>query len=725
MNANANTADASNSSNRNTRVKLEKHSTASTFASAETFMAMLANISSNNNSNNNNTFTPSPSLPALNSPCESSPELGLFDEHAFAVGRSSALDFDSLSTFGQRFAPSEASSAPFMQLPPVPTHHILSYGLAPFKFSMSSNGYNPANSSSSPKGQLDSVLDSTLMPFGTPSAPALMGVAAALSPIFGSAVAINSAASLAGDGSQSLTSYSSSSNSSNANAIPTVTDFMSVFAFGTPFGASMDVVSALSNNFGSAQASNSVFSSKAFDGFSSPRISSLDSVNWLDTLVMPSFPKSQPIFSGSSPTPAIVSVSSKPPSLSSTTPKGNRETAVSSVYLSKIVGNKQTIEHPCSCKSCGIPVATMVLRGSTQSFSDGYILEVSCDNCLISSVSSPINELNLTVVQSRKRARKVNEDGKAVHCDVCQLHIGSGGVQIVKSESDEQNKRLCSGKSVSTCKSEKFSVEVVCADCRDTYGFCTECGGGGKYRTGKYRPFELFQDGRRTCSLPHYRLGETKTSHTVSQVSDSYCASLLDAKAIFVESFISQFAVPKNLSGSSANFSCVGAIRESAETSWAAEEFRIAESVLPQYVAFASIPKSSRKKSRSAASDYAEVQMAFFTAEHMQSVGVLEIKQNASKVTASQSAGLIVDMIRNAVCVFPTGSVTHILVNGVTITPAQREKLGAVKVESFLLSSPVTPASMYMKERCVSVLKAGGEMFVVSTQGSQTSLSHA
>ncbi|KAJ3132462.1 hypothetical protein HK100_005263, partial [Physocladia obscura] len=693
-------ATIKNNSSCSVKVKAEKQNSASTMASAETFMAMLANIGSNSSSTGyNNTVTPSPSLPALNSPCESSPELSLFDEHTLTAAYHpsfSADDYDLLSSFGQNFA-----SAPFKQFPSVPVSLNSSCEFVPFTISRSTNGDNQVNSSSSPKGQSDFVLNSTLMPFGIPSAPALMGAAAALSPMFGSAAVSSSAASLAGDGS---ISFAKSSTSSSTNATPTITDFMSVFAFGTPFAASMDAASALSNNFGSAQASSSVFSSTAFDGFSSPMICS-DSVNWLDSLVLPAFPESQQISSNFAP------VSTKPTS-STLAFKGNRETAVSSVYLTKTVGDKQTIEHPCNCKSCGIPVATMVLRGSTESFSAGYILEVSCDSCLNSTSASPNHELNLTVVQSRKRARKVNEDGKAVHCDVCQTHIGSGGVQVVKSETDEQSKRHCSGKSASARKSDKFSVEVVCACCRDAYGFCTECGGGGKYRTGKYRPFELFQDGRRTCSLPHFRLGETKTSHSVSHVSESSCDSLLDAKAIFVESFISQLAVPKNLSGSLANFSSVGAIRQTAEKTWAVEESRMERSVLPQYVAFASIPKSSRKKSRSATSDSAEVQMAFFTAEHMPTVGVLEIKQNASKVTASQSAGLIVDMIHNAVCALPSGSVQYILINGATITPAQREKLGAVKAESFLLSSPVTPESIYMKERCASVVKAGGEMFV-------------
>ncbi|RKO89315.1 hypothetical protein BDK51DRAFT_27866, partial [Blyttiomyces helicus] len=36
------------------------------------------------------------------------------------------------------------------------------------------------------------------------------------------------------------------------------------------------------------------------------------------------------------------------------------------------------------------------------------------------------------------------------------------------------------------------------------------CGGGSRFRTGKWRPKELFEDGRRTCSLSHRRIGKSK-----------------------------------------------------------------------------------------------------------------------------------------------------------------------------------------------------------------------
>lgn len=54
-----------------------------------------------------------------------------------------------------------------------------------------------------------------------------------------------------------------------------------------------------------------------------------------------------------------------------------------------------------------------------------------------------------------------------------------------------------------------FGTEVICSWCRDKYGFCTECGGGNRFRTGKWRPLQLFEENRRTCKFSHTRIGKT------------------------------------------------------------------------------------------------------------------------------------------------------------------------------------------------------------------------
>ncbi|RKO89332.1 hypothetical protein BDK51DRAFT_30692, partial [Blyttiomyces helicus] len=58
--------------------------------------------------------------------------------------------------------------------------------------------------------------------------------------------------------------------------------------------------------------------------------------------------------------------------------------------------------------------------------------------------------------------------------------------------------------------------------------FCTACGGGGRFRTGKWRPRELFLVGRKTCSLQHERLGPTVTEFKVLRAPEELPDSVLD-----------------------------------------------------------------------------------------------------------------------------------------------------------------------------------------------------
>ncbi|KAI9199314.1 uncharacterized protein BJ171DRAFT_216083, partial [Polychytrium aggregatum] len=77
-------------------------------------------------------------------------------------------------------------------------------------------------------------------------------------------------------------------------------------------------------------------------------------------------------------------------------------------------------------------------------------------------------------------------------CNVCKQPIGFAKAAL--------NMRIHS-------HSNGFGIEVVCSHCDAKYQFCTNCGGGGYWRTGKWRPKELFASHRRTCCLSHDRVG--------------------------------------------------------------------------------------------------------------------------------------------------------------------------------------------------------------------------
>ncbi|KAJ3011404.1 UNVERIFIED_CONTAM: hypothetical protein HDU68_001683 [Siphonaria sp. JEL0065] len=684
--------------------------------STETFMALLSSPAAGSSGATSGTcgsdsrslgvptlrhgFTPSPSIPSMDSPTDFTPEISLFDS-SFDASFSSAspTDFDILSSFGTPFG-----------MPAITNGFSLSFGSVDLFNNVglqATNGSTAATAKASAPLASGAASFSSAFPsgfdfvstFGTPFDGSMMDVPIyTLSNDNSSVIGSNNVSSPAVNGSLAEIMFSPNFSTSSPN------DFSS---FGIPFPASSDVPSALSNNNDSVVGNpNICFSAGS---------GSLDSLNWLDSLAVATSvapaKKSKAVKASraSAPSPALFVVS-----------KGNRETAVSSVYTSKISGNKQAVEHPCACKVCGVALATMILRGSIDSLLSGYLIDVTCAACTLAGAApsaSPAPEIpNLKIVQSRKRARKVNDNGKAVHCDVCQAHIGSGGVQVIDADA---NKRFCGESGVATRKSDSFTVEVVCTGCRDHFGFCTECGGGGKYRTGKYRPFELFQEGRRTCSLPHFRLGDTKATQSFAAVSAQAADPLAEAKVIFADSFMAHHAVPKEMTGPNAAFPTTAAIRQSADALWSKEEERIASSyALGQYVAFASIPKSSRKKARTAAgpgsSESSEIQMACFTAEHSASQGVLEVRQVATRVTVAQSSTLLVDMIRNAVACLGFGSVQHVLVSGAVLTPAQIEKLGAVSIDAYLATIPMSAGSIYLRQRAVEESLVGAELFVVA-----------
>ncbi|KAI9199317.1 uncharacterized protein BJ171DRAFT_216106 [Polychytrium aggregatum] len=99
------------------------------------------------------------------------------------------------------------------------------------------------------------------------------------------------------------------------------------------------------------------------------------------------------------------------------------------------------------------------------------------------------------LIGASKRKRKYEHDqDQYFTCDVCKKAFGFGRVAI-----EEESLRS---------KKNAVGIELVCDPCTTKYKFCSNCGGGGHWRTGKWRPAELFGYARRTCRLPHDRIGE-------------------------------------------------------------------------------------------------------------------------------------------------------------------------------------------------------------------------
>ncbi|KAJ3095182.1 hypothetical protein HDU96_001282, partial [Phlyctochytrium bullatum] len=96
----------------------------------------------------------------------------------------------------------------------------------------------------------------------------------------------------------------------------------------------------------------------------------------------------------------------------------------------------------------------------------------------------------------KRRVKKVTQS-TPLKCDACSREIGWGGMRMVDAGSSREGEWM----------EPPFGVEAICDDCVYNFDFCTQCGGGGNFRTGKWRPRQFFPPGRRGCCLPHTRHG--------------------------------------------------------------------------------------------------------------------------------------------------------------------------------------------------------------------------
>ncbi|KAJ3094936.1 hypothetical protein HDU97_007432 [Phlyctochytrium planicorne] len=172
--------------------------------------------------------------------------------------------------------------------------------------------------------------------------------------------------------------------------------------------------------------------------------------------------------------------------------------ATSSKATALAPSTKRHVEAVALCRHCNRMIMTIHIFGDASSLSKPYILDFACLNC--ASTSTDLNS-----APSKKRKRKKSENGGGrdvpVECKMCGKHSGYGGVRLVTE-----------------CKSDEFvwvdpefGTEMMCCDCTANFRFCTNCGGGGKFRSGKWRPAQLFAPNRKNCTLDHSRLRTPKT----------------------------------------------------------------------------------------------------------------------------------------------------------------------------------------------------------------------
>ncbi|KAI8807781.1 hypothetical protein BJ742DRAFT_810760 [Cladochytrium replicatum] len=217
---------------------------------------------------------------------------------------------------------------------------------------------------------------------------------------------------------------------------------------------------------------------------------------------------------------------------------------------------RKTHEEPVHCSSCQERIAVVYLRGTQKAFENGYAVDILCEQCVQSG--GVTNVMSAVSASSSTNTRKRNRETPSVDCEVCKRHLGSGGVRkrpispvanpipLNQTASSSQHSASSSPSNSNTLWEEpEFGIEFICTSCADKYLFCSECGGGGRNRTGKWRPKELFEKGRKTCSLPHIRIGDATVNYRVLEVprelTDVVLRGLQD---VFFDMALSLYAIP-------------------------------------------------------------------------------------------------------------------------------------------------------------------------------------
>lgn len=230
-----------------------------------------------------------------------------------------------------------------------------------------------------------------------------------------------------------------------------------------------------------------------------------------------------------------------------TTSTSNADTERTPITPSPTSGasRRKTVSETCICAgACRKPISVMYMRGTVESLEQTYVIQIVCDQCSEGPSKSPFlnNQIKVEdddgveyVPTTRKRSR---DRSSMIECEVCRHYIGSGGIKPLHPESYTPNEI-------------ELSVEYTCLSCASKYLFCSECGGGGKTRTGKWRPKELFEPGRKTCSLPHIRIGNATLNYEVldplTQLDGYIMKELQD---VFFDCSVSLYAIPSTMESS-------------------------------------------------------------------------------------------------------------------------------------------------------------------------------
>ncbi|ORY33018.1 hypothetical protein BCR39DRAFT_504009 [Naematelia encephala] len=207
-------------------------------------------------------------------------------------------------------------------------------------------------------------------------------------------------------------------------------------------------------------------------------------------------------------------------------------------------------EHSSLCRTCHKSVARVLVRAPKSQLPDPISVDLNCLDC--GPVAQPptfgdpaTGGSEIGTVETRKRQRigveiedeELKSGSRRVFCDVCQRIVGSG---MIFGGKDREG--------------ILHMAEIQISEPSLTAARCTDCGGGGGPRIGigKWRMKQVFQPGRKTCSLSHSRLGdrprEIGVHVTPTGVSPEQLKEIVArCKALWNEKSLARLAVPEML----------------------------------------------------------------------------------------------------------------------------------------------------------------------------------
>ncbi|KAJ3144446.1 hypothetical protein HK101_002688 [Irineochytrium annulatum] len=191
--------------------------------------------------------------------------------------------------------------------------------------------------------------------------------------------------------------------------------------------------------------------------------------------------------------------------------------------------NASEKEVRCDCRVCGVALGSFHLIGDDTDFDRGFACDLLCGACEAITLPAGTGDreeadkaANMAGMSAKVRRKRKRSERREVECKVCLEVVAFGGCRMLPEAHlpTPAASPLCSPIDAKAVEAQwiepNFKVEMFCKGCRDEFRFCSSCGGGSTTRSGKWRPKQLFLETRKTCSLPHVRVGSAARFHTVN-----------------------------------------------------------------------------------------------------------------------------------------------------------------------------------------------------------------